>query len=253
MNRPIIFIDLETTGLSKTQDRIIEISLIKYENGKTIDSYYSRFNPNGVPISKEALEKHKISLEDLLDEPLFNEKAQEIVNFIGDCDVGGYNIWYFDLPFLVEELLRANANFNHRNRNYIDPFLIYSKMEPRNLEAVYERFTGKNLSDAHSAAADNGATIEIFQKMCEKYDLPKSNEEIEKLTIDRSSYVDLGGKFQLNKDGKIVFGFGKHKNKLVADVYSFAPDYFDWMMSGDFPQDTKLIITKLISRLSVRV
>jgi DNA polymerase-3 subunit epsilon len=251
----IVWFDLETTGINTATDRIIEICLIKTDpRGNELSRFYSRFNPGpDVEIRPEAFEKHGISLDLLSDEDSFSYIAPEIVEFIGDSDLGGYNILYFDLPLLVEELMRAGIVFDYRSRNVIDPFLIYTKYESRNLESAYKKFTGKTLEGAHAAEVDIRATMEIFAKQKEVYNMPQTAEEIDKAVCEnRRDQVDLGGKFKfVELDGKreIVFNFGKWKGQSFRRVYEQDARYIEWMVDkGEFHRETKIIAKKLLER-----
>jgi len=249
LTRPIVWFDLETTGVSMANDRIVEIAATKINPDGSKDEYYKLINPT-IPIGKGATELHGYSNEDVADCPKFADIADEFHSFILDCDLGGYNIAWFDIPLLVEEFYRCDVPFNYRKVNIIDAFKIYVKEEPRNLAATYERFTGKNLEDAHSAEADISATIEIFEAQIEKYGIDKSVEEISKEYSDSSDNVDFAGKFK-KKDKTIIITFGKYKDISVVDIYRRDPNYLSWIADkGEFTQDTKLVAKKLLNKLS---
>jgi DNA polymerase-3 subunit epsilon len=250
LERPVVFFDVETTGLDLVNDRIIELCMIKlFPNGEE-NRWYSKINPEGRPSRPEAIEKHGITDDQLSDQDRFQYLAPEIYGFIEGCDLGGYNILRFDLPILTEEFIRAGIPFNYRNHKIIDSYLILSKMEPRNLEHVYERMFGEKLENAHSAEADIEATIRVFQKQAEMYNLPSSAADIEKLSTDRDEMADLGGKYKI-KDGKIIFNFGKYKDRDVKEVYSNDSGYFDWLMRADgFTREMKIITQKIQKKLS---
>ena len=254
--RNIVWLDLETTGVNTATDRIIEICLVKTDsNGNEIGMFKSLVNPGpGIEIQPGAFEKHGISMEDLEDQDSFNFIAQSVVDFIGDSDLGGYNILYFDIPLLVEELMRAGIVFDYRNRNIIDSFLIYTKYESRNLESAYKKYTGKELSGAHAAENDIRATIEIFNKQKEVYDMPQTAAEIDKdVNTSRAEQVDLGGKFKFVEiDGRkeVVFNFGKWKGQSFRRVYEQDARYIEWMIDkGEFHKETKIIAKKLLDKM----
>lgn len=249
LERPVVFLDLETTGVDVINDRIIEMCMIKVgTDGSIIQKWKSRFNPEGRLSRPEALEKHGITDEELLDCDTFSHLAPEIKEFLEDSDLGGYNILRFDLPLLCEEFMRAGIPFSYRSKKIIDSYLILAAMEPRKLEDVYKKYTGKTLENAHSAEDDILATIEIFQKQNEVYDLPDTVEELEKLTSERASFIDLSGKYKL-QDGKVVVNFGKHQGKDFKTAFESDAPYFDWMMSSDkFSRDLKAITSLLIKR-----
>lgn len=249
LERPVVFFDLETTGVDIVNDRIIEMCMIKVGvDGSIIQQWKSKFNPEGRLSRPEALEKHGITDEELLDQDTFSHLAPEIHLFFEDADIGGYNVLRFDLPILCEEFMRAGIPFSYRSKKIIDSYLILAAMEPRKLEDVYKKYTGKTLENAHSAEDDILATIEIFQKQNEVYDLPDSIEELEKLTTDRSSFIDLAGKYRY-EDGKIVIRFGKHLGKDFKSVMESDPSYFEWLKSSDnFSRDTKAVTGLLVRR-----
>lgn len=255
-NKNIVWFDLETTGINISQDRIIEICLIKTDSDlKEIEKFYSKVNPgSGIEIRPEAFEKHGITMESLRGEPSFSNIAQKVVDFIGDSDLGGYNALYFDIPMLTEELIRAGIVFNHRKHNVIDPFSIICKLEPRNLESVYSRYLGKDLTNAHSAEADIKATIEIFNHQKKNFQIPDNTNDIDlKFNDKRYENVDLAGKFKFKKINDreiIVFGFGKWIDTPFAEVYKKDPNYINWFITkGDFTMESKIIAKKLIERM----
>ncbi len=254
-NLDIVWFDVETTGINTTSDRIIEICLIKTDfDGNKIDQLSTRVNPEGHPSRPEALEVHGITDESLVDEPTFKSLAPSILEFIGDCDLGGYNIMYFDLPILVEEMMRADLIFKYRHRKILDPFLIQTQYEPRTLMATYKRLTGKELVGAHNAEADVLATAEIFAKQLDLYEMPRSSTEINDLILNnRGDMVDLSRKFILGKvNGRpeVIFNFGKWKGESFRHVYEQDSRYIEWMIDkGEFSLETKIIAKKLLTRM----
>ena len=255
MKKNIVWFDLETTGISTTSDRIIEICMIKTDfDGNEIETYNQLVNPGNVEMRPEAEDKHGISLEMLKDKPTFEMIASEINDFIGDSDLGGYNALFFDVPFLCEEFMRCGIIFNHRSKAVMDPFLIYSNYEKRDLTSTYKKFTGKDLEGAHRAEADVRATMEIFQKQREVYPMAETAEAIDKeVNTRRADQVDLGGKLKFAEiDGKrtIVFNFGKHKGFAFETIYRNDSNYINWIIEkGEFSKELKVICTKLIARL----
>lgn len=256
MSETIVWFDLETTGVNTTTDRIIEICLIKTDlGGNQISKFYSLVNPgSNIQFSQGAIDKHGLTPEILSDEDNFNVIAQEVVDFIGDSHLGGYNILYFDVPILVQELMRAGIIFNYRSRAIIDPFLIYSKYESRNLETAYKKYTGKTLNDAHRAESDIRATMEIFEAQKKLYDMPLTPKEIdETVNTSRKDHVDLGGKFkfaEINGKREIIFNFGKYDRKPFKEVYETDQRYIEWIIGkGEFAKETKIIAKKLMEKL----
>ena len=253
--KSIVWLDLETTGVNTVTDRIIEICLIKTDlHGNEIGKFYSLVNPGSdIEIKPEAFAKHGISKQDLEDQDGFGFIASEIISFIGDSYLGGYNILYFDIPMLVQEFLRAGVVFEYRDRPVIDPFLIYTKYEPRNLESVYKRLTGKELEGAHRAENDILATIEIFEKQREIYELPGTIEELDSFVNEsRKDMVDISGKLkfaEVNGKKEIVFNFGKWKGISFRKVFEKDKNYIEWMYDkGEFSKDTKIIVKKLLDK-----
>lgn len=249
LERPVVFFDLETTGIEIINDRVIEICMIKLHPDGTTQKWYSRINPEGRTSRPEAFAKHGITDEELLDQDTFSYLAPEIHLFLEDSDIGGYNVLRFDLPILCEEFMRAGIPFSYRTKKVIDSYLILTKMQPRTLESVYEMYTGKSLENAHSAEDDILATIEIFQKQNELYDLPESIDEVEKLCTDRSNQIDLSGKYKI-EDGKVKICFGKHMGKTFKEVHDADPSYFEWVKNADtFTKDMKAVTSLLQRRL----
>jgi DNA polymerase-3 subunit epsilon len=256
MAKNIVWFDLETTGVNTARDRIIEICMIKTDfSGNEISSFYSLVNPGpDAEWRQEAVEKHGITHDMLEDQDSFASIAKEVVDFIGDCHLGGYNALYFDIPMLTEELMRAGIVFNHRSRAVLDPFLIYSKYEKRDLSTAYTKYTGKTLDGAHRAETDIRATMEIFQAQRQLYTIAQTPEEIDKeVNESRQNQVDLGGKFkfaEINGKRDVVFNFGKWAGKSFREVYYTDARYIEWLINqGEFPKETKIIAKKLMDKM----
>jgi len=251
----IVWFDLETTGVNIATDRIIEICLIKTDlEGNHIETFESLVNPGDIEIRPEAQEKHGISIEELQDYEGFEHIAKTVFDFIGDSHLGGYNAMRFDIPLLVEEFMRVGIVFDFRKRAIIDPFLIMAKYEPRDLGSVYERLIGKPLENAHRATADIEATMQIFSKQKEKYNMSNDLIEIDSFVNDqRKDMVDLSGKLIFKEiDGKrrIVFNFGKWNGISIKEAFDKDARYFDWIIDkGEFTNETKIIVKKLLNRL----
>jgi len=244
LTKPIVFFDLETTGLDITKDRIIEISILKiYPDGKE-ETYTRRINPT-IPISETAKKITGINDEDLADMPTFDKVAKEIIDFIGNSDIAGYNSNRFDLPLLAEEFARHKIEFDIKKRNIIDVQVIYHKKEQRTLSAAYKFYCNKNLENAHTAEADTRATYEILLKQIEKYDDLENNiEAISKFSFYNKN-ADFAGRIIYNDNYEEIFNFGKYKGKKVIDILKKDPGYYGWIMNADFPLTTKQIITKI--------
>ncbi len=244
LNRPLIIFDLETTGISISKDRIVEISCIKiFPNGEE-EIRTQRINPQ-MPIPSEVTAIHGISDADVADMPTFANVAREFALFMQGCDFGGFNSNKFDFPMLVEEFLRAGIDFDPENRKFVDAQRIFHMMEPRNLKAAYKFYCNKDLENAHSAEADTKATWEVLKSQVERYPQLQNNIDYLHQFSGQSNNVDLAGRMILNDKGVEVFNFGKHKNKPVLQVLKAEPSYYQWMMDNDFSLDTKRHLTRI--------
>ena len=245
LKNPIIFLDLETTGIDTAKDRIVEICLVKiFPNGDQ-EIKTRRLNPE-MPIPKESSDIHGILDADVADCPKFKDIAKSLAVHIDGCDFGGFNSNKFDIPVLVEEFLRAGVDIDLKKRKFIDVQNIYHKLEQRTLVAAYKFYCDKNLENAHSAEADTIATFEILEAQIEKYKDELKND-VDSLAefSSRGQFADYAGRILFDENGVEVFGFGKHKGRAVADVFRNEPNYYSWMMNGDFPKYTKKIITEI--------
>ena len=256
LKNPLCFFDLETTGTNITQDRIIEIAVIKVmPNGETLRKS-DLVNPN-IPIPVESSMFHGLKDEDVKGKPTFKELAKEYARFLEGADLAGFNILKFDVPVLVEEFLRAGVEFDYTRKKIIDAQRIFHLMEKRTLSAAYRFYLNKELNESHTAEADTQASMEVLMAQLARYDgqpvvdglgntlgeIKNNMDELARLTS--SDLVDLAGRIIKNDKGEEVFNFGKHKNKRVLDVFKSEPSYYDWMMNGDFPQDTKRKLTEI--------
>ncbi len=246
LQRPIAFIDLETTGTNLGTDRIVEIAIVKI--GKDGSKLVKRklINPE-MPIPAGASDIHGITDEMVKDAPLFRQVANELKQFLENCDLAGYNSNRFDIPLLVEEFLRSGLDFDMNNRRMLDVQRIFHMMEQRTLSAAYKFYCNKSLDGAHSAEVDATATWEVLEAQMERYpQLGDTVESIVKFTGD-DQVVDFARRFILS-NGIEIFNFGKHKGRPVAEVLKAEPQYYDWMMKGDFPLHTKQKLTEILNR-----
>ncbi len=244
LNKPIVFFDLETTGLDVSADRIVEISILKIDVNGNKDSMTRRVNPE-IPISEESTSIHGISNEDVKDEPNFKTLGPEIKNFIGNADLAGYNSNKFDIPMLVEEFYRHDIEFDISKRKMVDVQNIFHKMEQRTLSAAYKFYCDKELVNAHSAEADVIATHEILEAQLGRYSELERNTNFLSEFSRMKNNVDLAGRIVYNDKKEEVFNFGKYKNRTVRDVLSKDPSYYSWMMDANFPNETKRVLTRL--------
>ena len=241
LTKPICFFDLETTGISITKDRIVEISILEvYPNG-TEESKTWLVNPE-MPIPAEVVAIHGITNEKVANEPTFNQLAKEIYNIVKDSDLGGFNSNRFDIPLLAEEMLRADVDFDMKKRVAVDVQTIFHKMEQRTLSAAYKFYCDKNLDDAHSAEADTNATYQVLKSQLEKYDELENNIKFLADFSTRKKFADFAGFIVFNKEGEECFSFGKHKSKRVVDILEQEPGYFGWLLNADFPLYTKKVL-----------
>ena len=244
LKNPIIFFDLETTGINVTTDRIVEISILKIFTDGHEESRTYKINPE-MPIPPETTKIHGISDEDVQDCPKFREVAKTIAQFIEGADIGGFNSNKFDIPVLAEEFIRAEVDIDLEKRKFIDVQTIFHKMEKRTLEAAYKLYCGKDLTNAHTAEADTRATYEVLLSQLDRY--PELQNDVEFLA-EFSSFnrnVDFVGRMIYNDKNEEVFNFGKYKGHKVEDVLEKDPGFFGWMLYNDFPLDTKRVLTSI--------
>jgi len=262
LKRPLAFFDIESTGLNVSKDRIIELCIIKVNPNGSQETKTWLLNP-GYPISEESESIHGISKEMVADKPTFKQVAKEIYRFLQNCDLAGYNSIRFDIPMLVEEFLRADIDFEVKNRRFIDVQNIFMKMEPRTLKAAYRFFLQKELENAHSAEADVMATYEVLKAQLDRYKEKKITDKegnvIQPIKNDMDALAefsnhhrnaDLNGQIIYNKRGEEIFNFGKHKGKTVEEVFRKEPAYYDWMQRADFPLYTKKLLTRIKFRMA---
>ncbi len=244
LKRPIVFLDLETTGVNVGTDRIVEIALLKiYPDGKK-EEICMKINPT-IPIPIESSLIHGIYDEHIKDAPTFKSVSKDMQTFILGADLAGYNSNKFDIPLLIEEFTRAEINMDISMIKLIDVQNIFHKLEQRTLGAAYKFYCNKTLENAHSAAADTNATFEVLLSQLEKYDVLENDVEFLSKFSTVNKNVDLAGRIVLNDKGDEVFNFGKYKGRPVRDVFKIESSYYDWMMKGDFATNTKNVITQI--------
>jgi len=246
LTRPLVFIDLETTGTNLSTDRIVEIAIVKISTDGTKTIKQKFINPQ-MPIPKSSTEIHGITDDKVKDAPTFKQVANELKQFIDDADFSGYNSNRFDVPMLMEEFLRAGLEIDMINRRMLDVQHIFHMMEKRTLGAAYKFYCEKELEGAHSAEADAAATWEILEAQLIRYQhLGNTLDTILQFTGEEK-YIDFSRRFIMENDVE-VFNFGKHKGRPVSEVLKAEPQYYDWMMKGDFSLHTKQKLTEILNR-----
>jgi DNA polymerase III subunit epsilon len=260
LKTPLCFFDLETTGINISLDRIIEIAVIKLmPNGEVLRK--SNLVDPTIPIPKESTAIHGISDQDVTGKPKFKELAKDYARFFEGADLSGFNILKFDVPMLVEEFLRADVDFDYSRKRIIDTQKIFHLMEKRNLGAAVKFYCGRTLENSHSAEADTEASMDILLAQVARYEnqlvedglgntIGVIKNDMDALTLaTQQEMVDLAGRMVKDRKGMVVFNFGKHRGKPVLSILKDEPSYYDWMMQGDFPLDTKRKLTEV--KLSV--
>lgn len=247
LQRPLAFIDLETTGVNLSSDRIVEIAIIKVLPDQSRQVKRKLINPE-MPIPKASSDIHGITDDMVKDAPTFKQAGNEIKQFLENSDLGGYNSNRFDIPILMEEFLRAGMDVDLSNRRMIDVQHIFYTMEPRTLSAAYKFYCQKELINAHSAEADVSATIDVLLSQVTRYENLGNSIDSILTTIGEDKIVDYARRFSFDDKGVEVFNFGKFKGRAVSEVLRSEPQYYDWMMKGDFPLHTKQKLTEILNR-----
>ena len=260
LKNPLVIFDLETTGIKISEDRIVEYSFVKINPDLTKEIKTEKINPT-IPIPEEVSLIHGIYDKDVADAPTFKMVAKNLAKWLEGCDLGGFNVIKFDIPMLVEEFLRADLNFDIKNRKLIDAQRFFHLMEKRNLSAAYKFYCDKELDNAHSAEADTLATVDVFEAQVARYlgqevtdnlgdkigVFKNDMEALHNLTFTKMA--DLAGRLVYNNNNEVVFNFGKHRGKPVSEILKKEPSYYDWMMRGDFTRDTKYLFVILFYSL----
>lgn len=251
LNKPLAFIDIEATGTNVSTDRIVEIAIVKFLPDANRTVKRKIINPQ-IPIPQICIDIHGISDEMVKDAPVFKQAAHEIRQFLDGCDLACYNAYRLDIPLLMEEFIRAEVEFDMKGRKVVDVQKIYHQMEQRTLTAAYRFYCNKTLEGAHGAETDAAATAEILNAQIERYpQLGKSIDSIFK-AIGEDNIIDYARRFVFNEKGEECFNFGKHKMKTVAEVLKSEPHYYDWMMRGEFPMNTKQKLTEIYTRAMLK-
>ncbi len=244
LQRPLVFFDLETTGLDPKNDHIVQFAFLRVNPDRTQDEWQELVNP-GVPIPPEASRVHNITDEMVADKPLLKDFAPLIIEFLQNCDLSGFNIARFDVPFLQAEMERIGFPIDLRDAKLVDAQIIYHKNEPRDLTAAYKFYCGGEHIDAHDAMGDVRVTLDILDAQLKKYNsIPKTTDGLHKYCVPRTDnrFVTSDRKFMW-KNNEAVLSFGKHKGKSLQFLVENERDYLVWMQNGDFTEETKAIIT----------
>jgi DNA polymerase-3 subunit epsilon len=250
LKKPLAFIDLETTGTNPGTDRIVEIAIVKILPDGTKSVKRKIINPE-IPIPKSSSDIHGITNDMAKDAPTFKQVAHELKQMLDGCDIAGYNSNRFDIPLLFEEFLRAGVEFEMKGRRLVDVQNIFHKMEQRTLTAAYKFYCNKNHDGAHGAEADALATYEILEAQTVRYPMLGNTVDSIIKAIGEETIVDFARRFIMD-NGIEIFNFGKFKGRPVSDVLKNEPQYYDWMMKGDFPQHTKQKLTEIYTRTMLK-
>ena len=248
LKKPIVFFDLETTGVNIAKDRIVEISILKVHPNGNKESNTWLVNPE-IEIPKEVSAIHGITNKQVVTEPTFKELAAKVSEMIEGCDLAGFNSNRFDIPLLAEEMLRAGIDFDMKNRVAVDVQVIYHKKEQRTLSAAYKFYCDKDLENAHSAEADTNATYEILKAQLDKYDDLENDVQFLNEYSAHKKRADFAGFIMFNDKDEEIFTFGKYKGQKVEDILQKDKGYFSWIQNADFPHYTKKVLREIKERM----
>ena len=251
LKKPLAFIDIEATGSNVSIDRIVEIAIVKILPDGNRSIKRKIINPQ-IPIPKAIIEIHGITDEMVKDAPPFKQAAHEIKQFLDGCDLACYNAYRLDIPILIEEFIRAEVDFDMKGRKVIDVQKIFHQMEQRTLSAAYKFYCQKVLDGAHGAEVDASATAEILDAQVQRY--PQLGNSVDSIikAVGEDSIIDFARRFIYDDKGVELLNFGKHKGRAVADVLKAEPQYYDWMMKGEFPMNTKQKLTEMYTRIMLK-
>jgi len=247
LSRPVIFFDIESTGVVPQRDRIVELAVIKINVDGTRQTTVRRLNP-GIPIPAGASAIHGITDADVADAPSFSDIAGKLYNYINGCDFAGYNIMGFDLPMLQAEFKRAGYDFNPARCKVVDVYNIFCKLYPRTLTAAYKFFCGKDLEGAHGAAADTAATIDVLMGQLEKHpELPADFDSLAAFCDQPDpDAVDRERRFKFCGE-EVVVNFGKHSGRTLRDLAENDPGFLRWITRNDFSDEVKEIAANALA------
>ena len=247
LNRPLTFIDLETTGLDLINDRIISIAMIKMLPNGSEERYKKLINPE-MTIPQDSINIHGISNEMVTHQRNFKHHANEILDFLDDSDLAGYNLLRFDMPLLIESFARAGQEVDFSQRKLIDPLRIFRRKEPHSLAKALMFYCNKT-HQAHDAEADADATREVLLGQLDFYNLSQSVDTLDgEFTPQRyHRYYDWQGNFYLNKDSQLCFVWGQYKDKVLDDILKEDRPYLEHMLKGNICQKAKQALENLLN------
>jgi DNA polymerase-3 subunit epsilon len=251
LTKPLCFLDIEATGANVSTDRIVEIAIIKILPDGARTQKRKLINPQ-MPIPQVCVDIHGITDEMVKDAPLFKQIAHELKQFLDGSDLACYNAYRLDIPLLIEEFIRAEVEFDMKGRKVVDVQKIFHQMEQRTLSAAYKFYCNKTLEGAHGAEADAAATVDILSAQLERYPQLGANIDSVLKSVGEDAIIDFARRFIYNEKGVEVFNFGKHKGRPVADVLKAEPQYYDWMMRGEFPMNTKQKLTEIYTKTMLK-
>ena len=238
LDRPILFFDLETTGLDVASARIIEFAGIKVFPDRRQERFDSLVNP-GLELPQEVAELTGITDEMLANAPSFEHIMPRINELAVDADFAGYNLSGFDVPILMAECIRCGGQLSGpSDRAVVDPLEILRKEEVRTLSWAHQFYLDAPMEDAHRSMEDVEATMRILRAQIVKYEITGTPQDIQAKT--RHPYLDAGRKLKL-ENGKVMINFGKHRGKSLAFIRQTQPDYIEWMMGTLDPEVANLL------------
>jgi len=248
LDRPLVVFDLETTGTDPGRDKIVEIGVLRLEPDGSRTVRTRRVDPE-CPIPPGATAVHGIRDEDVRGEPPFRKVARGLLELLEGADLAGFNVRRFDAPLLDREFKECGLDLGLAGRRVVDAMVIFHRKEPRDLTAAVRHYLGREHEGAHGAEADLTATLEVLEAQMDRYpDLPRTVDELDRWTRSRPNAVDEQGKF-IRRQDEIVFAFGKHRGRSLDDVAKEAPDYLQWVVTSDFPDDAKQLVREALEKV----
>lgn len=250
LERPLAFLDLETTGLNPRQDRIVELAIVRVAPGGEVLERARRFNP-GVPIPAEATAVHGISDADVAGEPAFSQTARSLLDLLDPCDLAGFNIRRFDLPMLIAEFRRAGLRFDVRDRGIVDIQAIFHREEKRDLSAAARFYLGRDHEDAHSAMGDTRTSAAVLLAQIERYGhLPRTLIGLHEYCDELAPFESELDRWFVDADEGLVFRRGRHRGRPLAEVAAQERDYLDWMLGAeDMDEEVLTVVRAALARV----